>query len=1320
MSLPPKQSAVVKSGSAVPATIRAKKPGGGTAAGGGINFQAAVTAIAGAHMLRGSAIGWLPASDVPVAVWAESEGAGDDLRLELATGRNAEVQDKKGLNRGKALWTSLEAMVASVRDGRLDYGVLAVAPDSSGTVREDLPKDLQRLAQGRSDHLTDIGKELHRRLEAIGGDWAAACRRMTVRVVHALEADGADIRAAKEVLRSVCADDGDADAAWNALYQDAVLRIEHRGRWTVPHLLDVLGRAGIAIRDAQFPASVSRKLADWVASTNRGFTLPTVRRPLPLDALLEMRTLGTTIDQPEAEDAATALARYHGASGSLDRDAAIFDAEWTGRFKRQAVVVAGPGLGKSTLMTLLADRYAGDGLPVLTVKLKPVAAAMTGGAGFDQALRQQALAGSGVTPDQFDRAALTDLVVLADGLDDCGTAHDAVARALGAFALGHRAARVIVTTRPIGYTTSALAEWQHYRLLAPDKDHGAVNLGKLLAALEGESADADKTSKRAKRELARSQAADTISTSPLLLGMAAAVIHGRGGLPNTRPRLYAELVGLFEAGGGSVAPRPVAGAIATRVLDGLGWLLMQDPLVSAERLVEQLGALLAPALGRTPLAAAEIVEPTLGYWEQLGIVERLHHGGVAYWTFVHKSFTEFTAARHLMAMGDADRAHELDRLVDDPDWHEVVAFAGGLGLSDEIARLFVDRRAAGHTGQMERAIALAADRDAAVSDEQVRRLAELAFTMIEEEAPDRFDIGEALAKLAEARPATIAPMASARRDHAQPAIQLVAWACLAAAGPNAQDAAEMATRLTELLPTISWSVRTSLLGGLRFGGRKDRDLIEWIALAALDAQPVSNLKSFVETRLAHEALGSWRFRNKVEALLRVRGVGEPVKLPWERATSKSFFDLLKPDDAWRAASKKALRVLAEGAITAAGEPADIGSPPRLPQFGALYALSNFGEVPAYDIYKWDRPFDPVALRAIVQAVAHASAIDPQALGAEAAAVIRRIESDDRIDAVGFDLPTVDVPDPDWAKAATLVPDRAMLVAAMNHGSEWLAYLAGNILAAARASPVQSRALLDGDGSSLWIATAVVRVQQPVDTANAMILDRLSGPLPSGAEHLFRGLQAGAVDRSPMVDAAVRAGLASSHDRVAEAAANLAEALAQRGQPVASAVLSEGYDRWTGLESGTRNGVIPPSPRATLLNLLVAQDALGEERLLAALSDTRSDVSSAASAQLPAAVAASPSLGDAICARVAARSLPPSIVANMLEAELPFTPTQVAAFELLLGDPDPKWRRAGVALLRPAYLAASRIAHHAARLAGDDEEEIRSAAARRMSSETNTS
>lgn len=119
-----------KSGTSIPANKRplpkGKKPGGGTAAAGGTNFQAAITAIASVHLLAGKPLGWLTGlvDDIPVGIWAESEGPGDDLRLELVDGRVAEVQAKKGLQRGAALWEALDALAAAVSRGRLDFGVL--------------------------------------------------------------------------------------------------------------------------------------------------------------------------------------------------------------------------------------------------------------------------------------------------------------------------------------------------------------------------------------------------------------------------------------------------------------------------------------------------------------------------------------------------------------------------------------------------------------------------------------------------------------------------------------------------------------------------------------------------------------------------------------------------------------------------------------------------------------------------------------------------------------------------------------------------------------------------------------------------------------------------------------------------------------------------------------------------------------------------------------------------------------------------------------------------------------------------------------------
>ena len=91
-------------------TGKARRNAGGSATASGMNFQAVVTAIAGVNLLVGSPLGWLDGlvdglvDDTPVAVWAESSGPGDDIRIELKNNKLVEVQVKKGLSRGDDLW----------------------------------------------------------------------------------------------------------------------------------------------------------------------------------------------------------------------------------------------------------------------------------------------------------------------------------------------------------------------------------------------------------------------------------------------------------------------------------------------------------------------------------------------------------------------------------------------------------------------------------------------------------------------------------------------------------------------------------------------------------------------------------------------------------------------------------------------------------------------------------------------------------------------------------------------------------------------------------------------------------------------------------------------------------------------------------------------------------------------------------------------------------------------------------------------------------------------------------------------------------------
>jgi len=131
---------------------------GGSATGGGMNFQAAVTAIAEVHVAVGAKLDWLAgiAHDVPISVLAETGGPGDDIAIQFDDGTWAEVQVKRGLAAGKKMWEAVIKLAKAINDGAVDYGVLVVCPNSSGTIKNDLARDLERLAGGRSDGLKEI------------------------------------------------------------------------------------------------------------------------------------------------------------------------------------------------------------------------------------------------------------------------------------------------------------------------------------------------------------------------------------------------------------------------------------------------------------------------------------------------------------------------------------------------------------------------------------------------------------------------------------------------------------------------------------------------------------------------------------------------------------------------------------------------------------------------------------------------------------------------------------------------------------------------------------------------------------------------------------------------------------------------------------------------------------------------------------------------------------------------------------------------------------------------------------------------------------
>jgi hypothetical protein len=1271
-----------------------------------MNFQAALTSICAAHLLRGTPVGWLAGvvDDTPTAIWAETNGPGDDIRLETGDGL-VEVQAKKGLSRGKHLWDSLLALAQAVHSGVISYGVLAVAPDSSGTIRDDLSRDLQRLGEGRDDDLTEIGRELLKQLKAATLPVQSTCSRLRVQVVHALETDRADAQGALSILRQVCAVEGDAPRAWDALYRAAMALIARKGRWELPDLTRTLAVAGVEIRAADFPAALLARLTAWVGSSNRDFSLPGLPKRIALSELLPMRTVAARATVEPGETIDVALERYY-ASGSAATqiDDRVFDAEWTGRFERHSVVVAGPGLGKSTLITQLAQYYAEDGYPVLRATLKSVAASMRSGTAFEESIVQWGLDGSGISSQQFREARLEPLVVLADGLDDCGDQHHEIAAALARFAGGRPKARIVVTTRPVGYLSDQLADWRHYVMRAPEKDSGAGHLAAMIRVATDDPVLQGDALAVATCELGGTTAAPAIVSSPQMLAMAASLIVRHRHLPSSRGALYQRLVATM-----ATSPRAasrVSEAVAECVLDVIGWTLVSDPLASRVKVVAACATRLEVGLGLPRLAAKEKAEVIINAWENAGLVERLHHRDGVLTTFIHKSFAEFAAARHLVSQPKEVQRRELGRIIDDQAWAEVVSFAGGLGAGDEIAALFVDRQTRGTQGQLVRALALLGDADAQVSANYSRSLIEAAFGVVSGDDEEGVAVGLALAKLAETNPDLVGPQASARLDSAELPVRLTAWAAAIAAGPSWHDPAQIVGVLAELTPHVGGAARTSLLGGLRII-RQNRDLLQKIGLAALEQTPDEEIDDFLDRAFDGEAFDYFGFHSKLEAALVARGKKRLRQPSWMQRTSSNLVSLVNGVGDLSAASRAVVDSMAR-AVTreSAPEPSPCAGR-RLLHFGALVRFTGVMEAVAGDLYAWTEPFDQAPVTETLRLLIVACGLDSLAIAGEAAEVIRRLDADLNLNVFRMKLPSADVPEPIWKSVVAARPDYDLIRQALAHGSIWLVNLATNLLEGAQADEATLRILLgESEGYGLAAAAYLVAAQLP-ERAQDLLLQHLSNGIRSDSIYVIRVLRGLSLIWNAVLADAVRSILLSSHVEVAAAAAELVEKLVADGVMTNPELVELAFEHWQKHEQPMPTaGIVPISPRPSLLRSLFALKIFDAERVMRLLQDSRGDVSRLAQELLIPRLAQSDNFRGQITAAIAARRIAPTIAARLLAADAGFNRDQVASLGTLLTDDSGSWRLAAMSLLRSPLMDEPEIRSHVERLLNDCEAEIR--------------
>ncbi len=1296
---------------------------GGAATGGGINFQAAVTAIAYTYTLRGRRLGWLSGlqEDVPVSVAAETGSGGDDIRMTLRDGKRCDVQAKRGLRRGGDLWASLLAMGTAIVCGRIDFGVLAVSSSSSGTIREDLANAIFRIGDGRTDNLPEIAETFLTKLTAAGLSPAQVCRALRIVTLSAATHDGASIAAAQAELGHVCRDTVRIGDAWNSLYRDAVELIDRRGRREASSLVRLLKADAVAlVDDVTSPASLLSRLAEWTISTNATFQIFGVRRPLRIDKAWIPLHAVVREERVRHPDPLTELAAYQSWHEREYSHASTVDPETLGRFVKLGVLVAGPGMGKTTLLGRIARAYANDGIPVLRVRLAAVAARMSSGETFEEAVFALGLAGSTISPVLARAAGIPDWVLLCDGLDETGAAQTQIASAAERFTAGHPECRVIVTTRPVGYHAADFEAWRHYDIVPLERRSADRDLERLLVEIGGEDSELAQDAERiASKELEEDATAKAVARSPLLLALSASVIARGGPLGGSRHRLYERLFALVDEAPNSRIPQPPAeSAILRRFLDILGWQTVSDPIASVDAALEKCAYILVEDLGWKPLACRAAAESYLRYWQDVGLVERIGLQGSEALTFLHKTFGEFAAARFLVAMPAAQRTDTLASIRDDETWNETLGFAAMMGIAEDVCDILMHGITFDRAGIAQAVRCLEILGEAESAPAAPIRKAVFAYAIEAMRSPRRrwaTEIGIAAWPATRRFPDEIAPSCAALVSHPQSWTRLAGWASLVAAGPPYLDLERLQSAILQEPPLADESMRSGHGGGMVLGSDTECDLARALVLAGarqlLKHRPGKATDDAVVAACRIESLGSIEFLQRASRLLAEFGITEKV---WPPNLEKSVSSLLHPGVDFVRAQRKAHEAIFDAICHSGNEfEAPSSEGPKLLNLSAFLYATGYMTLPIRDIWKWQEPFDPEPVRETLRAAVAASGIPRDALQHEAHIARRALAEPYGTGRVLQYVANVDAAPMDWNAARA---DLGKIEAALYHRSAWIVWIAAHLvevlLQEAELRDVVLRAIADGRGDTLWAAAGLAVDLDKAAMVQA-IYDRLGRDISYGCDHLLLALPNLDAPADARLLAAMETGFLRGTLKTAMAAGHLAARYASTSTTGMLTILDTAAAYWKAHEEPypVNGGIVPESPRAKIVEAMAAIRAPTYDVAKTYVADTRSDVRDIGGKALVVLLGEQPGLASTFLDDVDIGALPSHLLDTALKGGVAWEAKNFDHVRAYLDSPRADLRYAAMSVLQHQYSPVDFIRSKAAAMTADPDRETKERAYR---------
>lgn len=1300
---------------------------GGSATGGGMNFQASITAIAYVHMASGRPLGWLDgqAIDTPVSVKAETGGAGDDIALVLQDGKTVEIQVKKGLASGPGLWESLTKLAIGINSKEFDYGVLIVCPNTSATIRKDLAKDLKEMSETVTMTLKPITKKLDSKLNVIGISLKEIASRIRIVTLHSLETDSASVQTAKANLLAVCGEHSQIDSAWDRLYREATRSIELRATRTVTSIFKALSLAGISLKaDSTAPIDLVAKISDWVLRTNSSFTIYGISHKFSMREHWIETAVKVAKKEGQGElEPLHVLEQYHSWSSRIERsrDDQHIAPETLGKFIRHCVVSGGPGLGKSTLLHKLAHVYSSHGFPVLFVDLKRVSARVNQlGSSVEESLFVCGLDGSGLDPKEVMHTNIADWIILCDGLDECGEEQEKIADGLSRFIAGHPLCRVIVSTRPIGYKTRKLTDWRHYNLLPLNPDHGPKHAKKLFAKILGEGTPAYLNAHSSfQTKLDANQATSVAARSPLLLGLMVSLATRSIDWGDSKSSLYESLFHLIQElprERSTLQGMDFGTQELNRSLDIVGWLLQDNPLNSAAKIVSAGGVLLAKDFGFTNLRGIQIFEKHLKCWEDIGILEKLQHNGTHLFTFVHRTFSEYAAARYLASLNETQFNEAITNLIDLGDWEEVFIFLASLGKAENLIEIYNKNYKFNevNASQFGRILRILTNSSCMISPEFSHQIIDTVLAKLPsknkvETYKGSFDLLELCGKYSD----RIAPIATQFIDHPQKWTRLCAWTLLCKCGRKYYEFEKLISVFKEI-PVWLGKTETSFLNrkiGLSESGQ--RDILNVLILQTTKEIVVSysneDAVKLIESVFDREFGQSIGLIGDVQDIANNAGLSN-LRLDKKFKNNSLFFEPEK----YKAAVRHADKCIFEDLLIAVGLPSSGNSPVQsdspLLNLSAFLRISGFMDIVVSDVWNWKDPYDHAAVQEIFRAAMDCIELDREELVIEIESVIEAIKHEaprswgwlQRTRCIDIGPETqIHLKDSQHINA---------YAKALFHPSEWIVQLAAQLLVEVNNNelrPIILDALKNGEDLTFWAVSAIVEHTKNKDGVKA-ILERLQIDLTRGSEYLFPALKHLSENfLSVELISVLQKGLLSESPTIALAAAKLTGNVAEDNSASIKNLLEDALSHWKTKETPSpKTGIVPTSPRAEILKALFVYRNPTNHELVELASDVRSDVQEIAKPLLLTKLRKDDDFRSFFLSKISSGEAQLGLLINALQEQIPFEKNHVNNIIEMLKDPDPNIRHAASYILDKIYLNDEELRELSKVLEMDTEEQIR--------------